>query len=268
MNNLCIRSIEESIKNRYSVRSYSGEKLSEEIIEEIEEYVNTLDNPFDVKVRIRLVKKEKYDGVVRLGTYGVISGANYYLVAVCEKVDFALEALGYTFEKAILYCTSLGLDSVWLGASFSKSAFEKTINLKENEILPVISPIGYKGGKKSFISSFMKDHRNNRIDFSELFFDKDFNKKLTKKDDVNSMALEMVRLAPSSLNTQPWRIIINEDNFHIYNIGKTKMNRIDIGIALCHLDLFLKEKGIEGGFRFTNPNINTKYKYVVSWIKK
>ena len=59
MNNLCIRSIEESIKNRYSVRSYSGEKLSEEIIEEIEEYVNTLDNPFDIKVIIRLVKKEK-----------------------------------------------------------------------------------------------------------------------------------------------------------------------------------------------------------------
>ena len=83
-----------------------------------------MDNPFGVKVRVRLVKKEKYDGVVRLGTYGVISGANYYLVGVCEKGDFALEALGYTFEKAILYCTSLGLDSVWLGASFSKSAFE------------------------------------------------------------------------------------------------------------------------------------------------
>ena len=53
------------------------------------------------------MKKEKYDGVVKLGTYGVISGAKYYLVAACEKKDFAYEALGYTFEKAILYCTSL-----------------------------------------------------------------------------------------------------------------------------------------------------------------
>lgn len=268
MNNLCIRSIEDSIRNRYSVRSYSGEQLSEEIIENIEEYVNTLDNPFGVKVRVRLVKKEKYDGVVRLGTYGVISGANYYLVGVCEKGDFALEALGYTFEKAILYCTSLGLDSVWLGASFSKSAFEKTINLKENEILPVISPVGYKGGKRSFISSFIKDHRNNRLDFSELFFEKDFHKNLIQKDDITSIVLEMVRLSPSSLNSQPWRIVANEEDFHIYNTGKTKMNRIDIGIALCHLDLFLQEKGIDGEFKLENPNLNTKYKYVISWIKK
>ena len=268
MNNLCIRSIEDSIRNRYSVRSYNGEKLSEEIIEEIEEYVNTLDNPFGKKVRVRLVKKERYDGVVKLGTYGVISGANYYLVAVCEKGEFELEALGYTFEKAILYCTSLGLDSVWLGASFSKSAFEKTINLKENEILPVISPIGYKGGKGSFIASFIKDHRNNRKDFSDLFYDKDFSKSFIKKEDIYSRALEMVRLAPSSINSQPWRIVINEGDFHIYNIGKAKMNRIDIGIALCHLDLFLKEKGIDGEFRFTNPGLDTKYKYVVSWIKK
>ena len=137
-----------------------------------------------------------------------------------------------------------------------------------NEILPVISPVGYKGGKRSFISSFIKDHRNNRLDFSELFFEKDFHKNLIQKDDITSIALEMVRLSPSSLNSQPWRIVANEEDFHIYNTGKTKMNRIDIGIALCHLDLFLQEKGIDGEFKLENPNLNTKYKYVISWIKK
>ena len=62
--------------------------------------------------------------------------------------------------------------------------------------------------------------------------------------------------------------MVDEDNFHIYNIGKSKMNRIDIGIALCHLDLFLKEMWIDGEFRSTNPRLDTKYKYVVSWIRK
>ena len=267
MNNICVRSVEESIKSRYSVRSYNKEYLSEEIIEEIEEYISALENPFGISVRVRLVKKEKYDGVVRLGTYGVVNGANYYLVAVCEKKDFALEALGYTFEKAILYCTALGLASVWLGVTFSKSAFEKTINLRENEILPVISPIGYEGGDRTFIASFIKDHKNNRKNFSDLFFYKDFNKQFIKDESVYSEALEMVRLAPSSLNSQPWRIVKEDDKLYIYSSGKSKMNKIDIGIALCHLDLYLKEKGIYGDFEFSDPKLNTKHKYVTTWVK-
>ena len=85
VNNLGVKSIADIIIDRYSVRSYSEDVLSEEIIENIEEYISNLDNPFNVNVRIRLIKKEKYSGVVRLGTYGVINGANYYLVAACEN---------------------------------------------------------------------------------------------------------------------------------------------------------------------------------------
>ena len=268
VNSLCVRSITEIIKSRYSVRSYKEDSLSEEIIDKIESYIHELDNPFNVKMRIRLVKKEKYDGVVRLGTYGVINGASYYLIGVCEDKNFALEALGYTFEKAILYCTSLGLGTVWLGGTFSKSSFEKTINLREDEILPVISTIGYEGNEKSFIGSFIKEHMNIRKSFNELFFHKDFDKSLNREADKYSEALEMVRIAPSSMNSQPWRIVRDSNSFHIYNSGKRKMNRIDIGIALCHLDLYFKEKGINGKFEFKNPNLKTKYKYVVSWITK
>ena len=269
MENLCLLSIEDSIKSRYSVRNYDKNKIiSKEILDNIEEYVEALENPFGVRVRVRLVKKEKYDGVVKLGTYGVISGAKYYLVAACEKKDFAYEALGYTFEKAILYCTSLGLNSIWLGLTFNKSAFEKTINLKENEILPIVAPIGYEGGEKTFIASFFKSHRNNRIEFNKLFFDKDFNNKLIKNNDIYSKALEMVRYAPSSVNSQPWRIVKNKENFHIYATNKSKMNRIDIGIALCHLDLYLQENGIDGRFDFDNPSLNTKYNYIITWKRR
>lgn len=268
MNNLCVRSITEIIKERHSVRSYKEDSLSQEIIDNIEKYIEDLENPFDVKIRIRFIKKEKYDGVVRLGTYGVIKGAKYYLIGVCENKEFALEALGYAFEKAILYCTSLGLGTVWLGGTFNKSSFEKTINLREDEILPVISPVGYKGDEKSFIGSFIKEHRNNRKAFSELFFENDFSNELNNNDDEFYEALEMVRLAPSSVNSQPWRIVKEGENFHIYNSGKRKMNKIDIGIALSHIDLYFKEQGVAGDFQFKDPNLKTKYNYVVSWIKK
>ncbi|WP_278599942.1 nitroreductase family protein [Clostridium tertium] len=260
--------LEEIIRARYSVRNYEERPLSQELINKIDNYIGKLDNPFNIKVRIHLIKKETYKDVIRLGTYGVIKGANYYLVAACENKDFALEALGYTFEKLILYCTSLGLGTVWLGGTFSKGDFGKTINLKSSEILPVVSPIGYEGGKKSFLASLMKDHKNIRKDYSELFFNENFNTHLSKEESKEyGEVFEMVRLAPSSMNNQPWRLLKVKDDIHIYNNGSTAMSQIDIGIALSHLDLYMKEKGIKGEFKFENPVIKSKYAYVISWVR-
>lgn len=72
----------------------------------------------------------------------------YYLI----NFYLYLIALGYSLEKVILYCTSLGLGTVWLGGTFNKGNFAKAVNLKENEILPIVSPVGYEGGKKSLFA--------------------------------------------------------------------------------------------------------------------
>jgi hypothetical protein len=47
------------------------------------------------------------------------------------------------------------------------------------------------------------------------------------------------------------------------------MQRIDIGIAMCHLDFTLKEAGIEGNWEKSKPEIkdmNELSEYVVSWV--
>lgn len=267
MNTLYIKSITEIIKQRKSVRSYSDKSISEDLIEEIENYINDLDNPFNINIRIRLIKKENYDGVVRLGTYGVINGAKYFLISACENKEFSLEALGYAFEKVILYCTSLGLSTVWLGGTFSRSSFKKTINLREDEILPIVSPVGYESNSKSFLQNLIKSNRS-RKDFQTIFFDKDFNTPLINNvDETYKEVLEMVRLAPSSMNSQPWRIIKENENLHIYTNGKKNINKIDIGIALAHIDMYMREKNIDGVFKKVDYKSFNEYKYVISWIK-
>lgn len=260
--------ITEVIKSRYSVRNYEDKPLSDEIIKALEDYISKVDNPFKINIRIKLIKKDSFKNESKLGTYGVIKGASYYLVAACEDKDFALEALGYTLEKVILYCTSLGLGTVWLGGTFSRGDFSKAINLKENEILPIVSPVGYEGGKKSLLATIIGSHKNKRENYSDLFFNENFDTPLTLEGaNEYGEALEMVRLAPSASNKQPWRIVKNDDEIHIYTNGKINMNKIDIGIALCHLDLYLKEKELYGEFKFNDPNLKTKYKYVITWSK-
>lgn len=265
MNN---KSIKEIIHSRYSVRNYNGEPLSNEIIEKIETYIKDLSNPFDKEVKIKLVNKHKDNEDIKLGTYGVIRGAENFLISACHNDDLSLMTLGYSLEKIILYCTSLGLGTVWLGGTFKKSDFAKAINLKTDEILPIVSPVGVEGGKKSLFATIASKSRNKRKDFSELFFNENFNTPLTESDAKEFFEpLEMLRLAPSAVNKQPWRVIKTGNRIDFYVASHNSFSNVDIGIALCHFQLTALENNLKGEFKVNDPkNEDTKFDYVISWI--
>lgn len=272
MNYTFNKPIHEIIKARYSVRNYDNTGLSGEVKEKLKAYlkeINQSEGLFGGKVRIELVEQEDGDKEVKLGTYGVIKGAKNYLAVACSEGDYALEDLGFLFEKVILYCTSLGLGTVWIGGTFNKGNFAKAINLKDNETLPIISPVGMEGGKKSLLAKVFGNNTHKRKEFSQIFFNKDFETPLTYEEAKEyKNALEMVRLAPSAVNKQPWRILKEGNNIHFYSEGKNEANRIDMGICLSHFYLTAKEMGLEGEIKVLSERSDNKYKYVASWINK
>jgi hypothetical protein len=79
--------------------------------------------------------------------------------------------------------------------------------------------------------------------------------------------LEMVRLSPSASNKQPWRIVKEKKKnvFHFF-IKRNKMykkniellqlsdlQRIDIGIAMCHFELTAQEANLKGKWVEDDP---------------
>ncbi|MBN1979978.1 MAG: hypothetical protein JW795_00495, partial [Chitinivibrionales bacterium] len=89
--------------------------------------------------------------------------------------------------------------------------------------------------------------------------------------------LEMVRLAPSAANKQPWRVIKQEHLFH-FCLDHSKMyrlifkhfdiQRLDIGIALCHFELTAREKSLNGGWCFhpeVQKTLPENVSYVTTW---
>ncbi|MGG7144386.1 nitroreductase family protein [Clostridium nigeriense] len=271
MNNVSNQSIKELIKTRHSVRNYNSTPLSEDVINKIENYIKNLPNPFNKEIRIKLIKRDSIGKDIKLGTYGVIKGANYFLVSACENDDLSLISLGYSLEKVILYCTSLGLGSVWLGGTFNKGEFAKAITLKENEILPIVSPVGYEGGKKSVIATLFGNNTNKRKLYSELFFNRSFDTPLNPNDsDEYLEALEMLRLAPSAMNKQPWRVLKEDNTLHFYITSTKGLTKVDIGIALCHFHLVAIENNINGEFKSLISQKNKTNKdltYITSWTK-
>lgn len=260
----------EIIKMRHSVRSYNESGIPNDLLEKLQAYIKEINHTkglFGGNIRIELVEKEALAKEVKLGTYGVIKGASHYLVVACKKSKYDLEDLGFLFEQVILYCTSIGLGTVWMGGTFQKSNFAKAIQLKDDEILPIVSPVGIESDKKSIVAKLF-NQSNHRKEFAEIFFNQDFNTPLTYEDAKEyKEVLEMVRLAPSAMNKQPWRIQKQGNNFHIFSDSKIEMSRVDMGICMCHFYLAAKEKNLNGEMKVLNMKNQNPYKYVASWIE-
>lgn len=263
------KSIIKTIEARHSVRTYENRPLPKEMITKIIEYIDEVASPFDGKVRLQFIEQDKLQEKVKLGTYGVIKGSNYYIAAACiDGLDQEV-MLGYILEKVVLFCTSLGLGTVWLGGTYNKSHFASVMDLQENETIKIVVPLGYEADKKSLVAKLMGNHNKQRKEFGTLFFDEQVENPLTKeRAGKYSTALEMLRLAPSAVNKQPWRVIKQGEMFHFYAVNGKAFQGIDLGIALAHFYLTLMEQGIEGEFIRVSPAVSSPFVYITSWRTK
>ena len=276
------------IKQRSSWRSYTNQLLEDETKKKINQILTIKDfkSPFSElagKSRFELIGVPEFapDEKKKIGTYGVIKGAQEFIVGAIEKSDYYKENYGYILEAIILAVTDLNLGTCWLGGTFNKSLFSTKINCQKTEIVPAITPIGHttetRRKKEKVIRAFVK--ADSRFPWSKIFFENAFSTALPREETGRYETLmEMVRLAPSAGNKQPWRVLKEKgcDIFHFY-VKSSKDSRqkvyntfinIDIGIAICHFDLTAKEVGIEGKWEFLSPDINSpeELKYIISWI--
>ena len=129
----------ELIKSRRSVRTYINKELEDDLKENINLFLTNLEEEYDSKYKFPLIDL-KLDG--KIGTYGVIKGANAYIGGVLLENGNLME-LGYLFEKIIIYLNSLNLGTCWLGGTFKRFEFVEAMNLKEGERLIVVTPVGY-----------------------------------------------------------------------------------------------------------------------------
>ena len=268
-------SIKDVIRKRKSVRTFDGKSLLPEDRQKLEEYVKTLDNPFDVPIEFRFLNAKEHDL-----SSPVIVGTDLYVAAKVSRIPRSETAFGYTFEKFCLYAESLGIGTIMLAATISRKTFEKAMDIKENEVMPVASPVGYPAEKRSVRETMMRKglKADERLPFETLFFEESFMKALAPEHAGQFRdALEMVRLAPSVTNKQPWRAVVCGDTVHFYEKKAKGMSnslgdiqKVDIGIALAHFDLTLKEAGVNGCFVTRDPgfDIEDTMEYIVTYEVK
>ena len=278
-----MESVFDVIEKRYSVRNYSIRPIEKDKIQQIEAYLKeNMQGPLASEVRFELIDAIDYEPaeLKKFGTYGLIKGARVYIAGVVKRNVTSMEDFGYCMEKNILFATSLGLGTCWLGGSLNRSTFSEKMNAAEDELLPAVTPIGYMEENKTLRESIIRlaVGAKNRKKPEELFFHNSYRTPL----DLNSVGqyskvLESVRIAPSASNKQPWRIIKGEGNqYHFYMKEDMAYNtafkniliqNLDMGIAMCHFELAAVELGLIGVWKIEKPILAAgDLVYIVSWI--
>ena len=215
------------IFTRASTRKYSTAPLPLETLEQIEAFIASV-KPLvpDVKLTHRIVGADGVKGMA-------LPQAPHYLLISGKEQELRNTCAGFLYQHAELYMYSIGLATRWLSSVKSKQPDPGFI-------------IGMAFGKPS-VPTMRKPEEFDRKPLSEI----------AKGTDSR---LDAVRLAPSGMNGQPWYFIVDGESIHVYfkpSLGGIKgalyhHTNIDLGIALCHLDVASEHEGKP--FSFTAGN--------------
>jgi nitroreductase len=278
------------IKRRYSCRGFAPRPIEKALRDQISGLLSeSTTGPLGTEVRFELISADEHDlaALKGLGTYGFIKGARGFIIGAAKPGRNNLEDYGYLMEQAVLLATDLGLGTCWLGGTFKKSNFARKISLDEDETMPAVVAVGYAADKRRWLDSYVRRlaASDSRLPWASLFFNGGFLTPLTADmSGVFAPPLGMVRLGPSASNRQPWRIVKDGSLWHFYlqrTSGYAERNksflkladlqRVDMGIAMCHFELAAQEKGLSGEWTHSEQNIqkhDVLTEYIITWQQK
>lgn len=256
----------EAIKERHSVRSFNDKPLTDVQRELLLRAIDDTYSPFEADLTIRL-KAFDSKGDYKPGTYGVIKNARDYFLLGFGEDDASVLNAGFRFEQVVLKAWQAGLGCCWIAATFKGSDFDKGESWPTGQELRIVCPVG-TAANASLTERFTRFalRSANRKPFDKLFFHEDFAHPLSS-DNIFSEALEMMRLAPSSTNSQPWRALVAGTSVHFYFKEKSRLSVLDCGIGLCHFWETENCRGHQGLFAFTKdmPSNPKGWKYLISY---
>ncbi|HOW84828.1 MAG TPA: nitroreductase family protein [Candidatus Aminicenantes bacterium] len=264
----------EVMRRRYSCRSYLKAPLDDRTRDELQSRLASPESgPFGGRVRFLLAAAAAGDeGALKgLGTYGNIRNPQAFIIGAIASGTGDLEDYGYLMEKKVLAAVDLGLATCWLGGGFRQSRFAAKIGAAANESIPAVVSVGHPadGGRPGGLQGFFA-RRTSRLAADRLFLSPDFGRPLGPGESGPlGPALEAVRWGPSASNKQPWRIVRAGRLWHFYIqrtkgygqgllnriMGTADLQRIDLGIAMCHFELAARELGAAGTWLCADPGL-------------
>jgi nitroreductase len=221
----------ETIFKRKSIRKYDLTPLDGHTLAEVMAHVSALKPLYnDIKIEVKLLSQRDVKSLL-------LAKAPHYLAVFSETKDGYSTNVGFMLQQIDLFFSANGIGSCWQGIP------RPTKEILKSSKLEFVILLAFGKPKERL-------HRESIAEFQR--------KPLGEITDIRGSdeLLEPARLAPSAMNRQQWFFSGNAGTIHAYRAKSNfltalfleKMDKISMGIAICHMWIAAKHFGKEVGF--------------------
>lgn len=219
--------LQEAILNRHSVREFDEKAIPKDVILALQKCIDKCNSKSKLNIQLITNEPKAFNGV--MAHYGHFSGCRNYIALVGKKTDDLEEKCGYYGEYLVLKAQQLGLNSCWVGLTYSK--IRGVVNIHEGEKLCIVIALGYGLNqglphKSKPISEVLKTDGNAPTWFRE--------------------GVRCALLAPTAINQQKFKIELKDKLVYMY-AGKGPFSKVDLGIVRLHFEIGAGKENFEWG---------------------
>lgn len=274
------------IEKRRSVREYKEKELDAKDLELVMEYIGDMPQLVDgAAISAKLFEGtqvfERLQGVA--GYNGVMIQAPHYIVLTAKPEPNFLSAAGYAGEWLVLNVTKHDIATCWVSTNNNEAKIHKLLDLPVEEEVVGIIAMGYAKGDMRVSNIFKRQGADataklmsyqhvdsefhevpvsGRLSIEEIAYMKAWGVPAT----IESLEVlgftevfYYMRMAPSSANKQPWRIVVDKDKF-LLTMSKDdgydddRLALLEAGIAMIYFEVAMHDAGFPGAWTFEIPS--------------
>lgn len=207
----------EAMLARHSVRAYRDTPIDLDALARLSAEVVQCNT--EGKLHLQLITDEPNAFGGFMAHYGKFFGVRNYLALVGKKSADLDERLGWYGERIVLLAQQLGINSCWVGLSFSRGAAKKSLRIEKGEELRAVIALGY--GETQGV-----EHESRPL------------RECCRADGVMpewfGRGMKAAMLAPTAINQQRFRFTLLPDgSVEAKSLGGP-CSHIDLGIVSYH----------------------------------
>lgn len=208
--------VEEAIEARHSVRAYTDKKIEGETLDALRKEIADVNEESGLNVQLVVNEEKAFGGA--MAKYGNFKNVKNYIALVGKKGEDLSETAGYYGERIVLFAQTLGLNTCWVGLSYSKK--HTLCKIDKGEKLVCVLAIGY-GVTQGVPHKSKPIEKVSKVVGSEMV------------PDWFEKGVKAALLAPTAMNQQKFRIVLDGNEVKFLP-GTGFYTKVDSGIARYH----------------------------------
>lgn len=210
----------ELMSKRHSVRNYSDQVISDEMIEKMQIMIKECNQKSGLSIQLIQNEPKAFDSF--MAHYGKFQGVSNYIALIGKKGKDMEEICGYYGEKIVLYATELGLQTCWVYSTYKK--VKSAMKIAEGEKIHIIISLGY-GVNEGVLHKSKEASQISNLDSNSPEWFKN--------------GIQAVLLAPTGMNKQGFYFehVKDQENTIRAKRGIGPCAYFDLGIAKFHFEL-------------------------------